>query len=96
MIGRRARAQWPLLACLLTVLTLGSTLLGTSALLMTRTSERAIEVAAARIDPDDVRDLLGARLTALRAQREEAQAELDRGAAACVDGGGRLAVSPAA
>lgn len=55
MIGRRARAQWPLLGCLLVVLTLGSTLLGTSALLMTRTSERAIEVAAARADPDGVR-----------------------------------------
>jgi hypothetical protein len=51
---RRTRAQWPLLLSLLSVLTLGTTLLGTCALLVTRTSERAVEVAAARAAPDDV------------------------------------------
>ncbi|MFG1922898.1 FtsX-like permease family protein [Cryptosporangium sp. NPDC048952] len=55
LLPRRARAQWALLACLLSVLTLGATLLGTCALLVTRTSERAVEVAASRTDPVDVR-----------------------------------------
>ncbi|GAA0234803.1 permease [Cryptosporangium japonicum] len=54
LLARRARAQWALLVCLLTVLTLGGTLLGTSALLVTRTSERAVEVAASRADRADV------------------------------------------
>ncbi|MFI5953247.1 FtsX-like permease family protein [Cryptosporangium sp. NPDC051539] len=48
LVVRRARAQWPLLGCLLAVLTLGATLLGTCALLVTRTSDRAVEVAASR------------------------------------------------
>ncbi|GIF20368.1 hypothetical protein BJ973_001727 [Actinoplanes tereljensis] len=55
LLTRRARAQWPLLLSLLAVLALGATLLGTCALLVTRTSERAVEVAASRADPDDVR-----------------------------------------
>ncbi|GAA0579953.1 hypothetical protein GCM10010172_76150 [Paractinoplanes ferrugineus] len=54
LLLRRARAQWPLLLCLLAVLTLGSTLLGVSALLVTRTSDRAVEVAASRAAPDEV------------------------------------------
>ena len=54
LLARRARAQWPLLASLLAVLTIGATLLGTCALLVTRTSERAVEVAATRATPDDV------------------------------------------
>ncbi|WP_433303251.1 FtsX-like permease family protein [Actinoplanes sp. CA-030573] len=54
LLTRRARAQWPLLLALLAVLTLGATLLGTCALLVTRTSERAVEVAASRAEPDDV------------------------------------------
>ncbi|GIM89157.1 FtsX-like permease family protein [Paractinoplanes toevensis] len=54
LLTRRARAQWPLLLSLLAVLTLGATLLGTCALLVTHTSERAVEVAASRADPDDV------------------------------------------
>ncbi|MEV4352528.1 permease [Actinoplanes sp. NPDC049596] len=54
LLLRRARAQWPLLACLLAVLTLGATLLGVSALLVTRTSERAVEVAASRATADDI------------------------------------------
>ncbi|WP_030437365.1 FtsX-like permease family protein [Actinoplanes subtropicus] len=54
LLARRARAQWPLLASLLAVLTIGATLLGTCALLVTRTSERAVEVAAARATADDV------------------------------------------
>lgn len=57
MIGllfRRARAQWPLLLSLLAVLTIGATLLGTCTLLVTRTSQRAVEVAASRADADDV------------------------------------------
>ncbi|MFF5290260.1 FtsX-like permease family protein [Paractinoplanes globisporus] len=54
LLARRARAQWPLLASLLAVLAIGATLLGTCALLVTRTSERAVEVAASRADPADV------------------------------------------
>ena len=54
LVARRARAHWPLLASLLTILVVGATLLGTSTLLVTRTSERAVEVSAARADPDDV------------------------------------------
>jgi hypothetical protein len=54
LLARRARAQWPLLAALLAVLTVGATLLGACALLVTRTSERAVEVAATRADADDV------------------------------------------
>ncbi|EXG82942.1 FtsX-like permease family protein [Cryptosporangium arvum] len=55
LLTRRARAQWALLLSLLTVLTLGATLLGTCTLLTTRTSERAVEVAASRADPAEVR-----------------------------------------
>ena len=51
LLTRRARAQWPLLVCLLVVLTLGATLLGTCALLVTRTSDRTVEVAASHITP---------------------------------------------
>jgi hypothetical protein len=54
LLLRRARAQWPLLLALLAVLTLGATLLGTCALLVTRTSERAVEVAASRAAADEV------------------------------------------
>ncbi|RKR92901.1 hypothetical protein BDK92_7387 [Micromonospora pisi] len=48
LVSRRARAQWPLLAALLGVVTVGATLLGTCTLLSTRTAERALEVAMAR------------------------------------------------
>ncbi|WP_127505958.1 FtsX-like permease family protein [Actinoplanes solisilvae] len=54
LVVRRARAQWPLLASMLTILVIGATLLGTCTLLITRTSERAVEVSAARADPDTV------------------------------------------
>lgn len=54
LLVRRARTQWPLLLALLAVLTLGTALLGTCALLVTRTSERAVEVAATRATADDV------------------------------------------
>ncbi|MBL7257597.1 FtsX-like permease family protein [Paractinoplanes lichenicola] len=54
LVTRRARAQWPLLLSLLATLVVGTTLLGTSTLLITRTSERSVEVAASRADPDDV------------------------------------------
>lgn len=54
LLLRRAGAQWPLLAALLGVVTVGATLLGTCALLTTRTAERAYEVAAARAAPDSV------------------------------------------
>ncbi|BAL87528.1 putative permease [Actinoplanes missouriensis 431] len=46
LLTRRARAQWQLLATLVAVVTLGATLLGTCALLVTRTADRALEVAA--------------------------------------------------
>jgi hypothetical protein len=55
LVGRRARHQWPLLAALLAVVTIGATLLGTCALLVTRTGERALEVVAARADPEKTR-----------------------------------------
>ncbi|MEV1315181.1 permease [Micromonospora arborensis] len=51
LVSRRARAQWPLLATLLGVVTIGATLLGTCTLLITRTAERALEVAMARAAP---------------------------------------------
>ncbi|MET8527960.1 FtsX-like permease family protein [Micromonospora sp. NPDC005172] len=51
LVSRRARAQWPLLAALLGVVTIGATLLGTCTLLITRTAERALEVAMARAAP---------------------------------------------
>src|SRR4051794_31689196 len=51
LVSRRARAQWPLLAALLGVVTIGATLLGTCTLLVTRTAERALEVAMARASP---------------------------------------------
>ncbi|WP_410820968.1 FtsX-like permease family protein [Micromonospora sp. 050-3] len=51
LVSRRARAQWPLLAALLGVVTIGATLLGTCTLLVTRTAERALEVAMARAAP---------------------------------------------
>ncbi|MEU8664378.1 permease, partial [Actinoplanes philippinensis] len=53
LILRRARAQWPLLAAVLAVVTIGATLLGVCALLVTRTSDRALEVAASRAVPKD-------------------------------------------
>ncbi|MFI5960270.1 FtsX-like permease family protein, partial [Cryptosporangium sp. NPDC051539] len=42
------------LTTLLTVLTLGATLLGTSTQLMTQTSQRAVEIAASRLPPEQV------------------------------------------
>ncbi|MDY7083799.1 MAG: ABC transporter permease [Actinomycetota bacterium] len=54
LVARRARAQWPLLTALLATLVIGITLLGTSTLLITRTSERSVEVTASRAEPDDV------------------------------------------
>jgi hypothetical protein len=54
LLFQRARAQWPLLVSLLAVLTIGATLLGACTLLVTRTSQRAVEVAAARADADAV------------------------------------------
>ncbi|MGW4637206.1 permease [Sphaerisporangium sp. NPDC004334] len=54
MLLPRARAQWPLLAALLAVVMIGPTVLGTCALLVTRTAEQALEVAASRAAPGDV------------------------------------------
>ncbi|MEU1589104.1 permease [Micromonospora sp. NPDC005710] len=51
LVSRRARAQWPLLAALLVVVTIGATVLGTCTLLVTRTAERALEVTMARAAP---------------------------------------------
>ncbi|MBQ1015619.1 permease, partial [Micromonospora sp. M51] len=51
LVSRRARAQWPLLAALLGVVTIGATLLGTCTLLVTRTAERALEIAMADAAP---------------------------------------------
>ncbi|MEU4335525.1 FtsX-like permease family protein [Micromonospora lupini] len=51
LVSRRARSQWPLLAALLGIVTIGATLLGTCTLLSTRTAERALEVAMARAAP---------------------------------------------
>ncbi|MFI5916028.1 permease [Dactylosporangium sp. NPDC051541] len=52
--GIRARAQWRLLTALLGVVAGGATLLGVSALLLTDTGRRALEVAAGRAEPVDV------------------------------------------
>ncbi|MGC4870002.1 FtsX-like permease family protein [Micromonospora sp. DT53] len=51
LLSRRTRAQWPLLAALLGVVTIGATLLGTCTLLITRTAERALAVAMAHAAP---------------------------------------------
>ncbi|GAA1268499.1 hypothetical protein GCM10009677_21250 [Sphaerisporangium rubeum] len=53
VLGLRARAQWPLLAALLAVVMVGPTLLGTCALLVTSTAERALETAASRASAAD-------------------------------------------
>ncbi|BCY11189.1 FtsX-like permease family protein [Actinoplanes sp. L3-i22] len=52
LLLRRARAQWPVLAALLAVVTLGATLLGVCALLVTRSAPVALAVAARQADPD--------------------------------------------
>ncbi|WP_431919678.1 FtsX-like permease family protein [Nonomuraea jabiensis] len=54
LVARRARAQWPLLAALLAVAVVGPTLLGTCALLLTRTAEQALETAASRATSDQI------------------------------------------
>ena len=54
LLARRAGAQWRLLAAVLAVVTIGTTLLGTCALLVTRTPQRAVEAALSRAGPDDV------------------------------------------
>ncbi|BCJ47077.1 hypothetical protein GCM10010168_34030 [Actinoplanes ianthinogenes] len=54
LLRRRASAQWPVLAALLAVVTLGATLLGVCALLVTRSASLALGVAAAGADPADV------------------------------------------
>ncbi|MFC4533813.1 FtsX-like permease family protein [Sphaerisporangium dianthi] len=54
LLARRARAQWPLLAALLTVVMVGPTLLGACALLITRTAEQALEAAASQAAPGEV------------------------------------------
>ncbi|MFC5833657.1 FtsX-like permease family protein [Nonomuraea insulae] len=54
LVAHRAGAQWPLLAALLVVAMVGPTLLGTCALLLTRTAEQALETAASRATPDQV------------------------------------------
>ncbi|SDT02540.1 ABC transporter permease [Actinoplanes derwentensis] len=54
MLIRRARAQWPLLAALLLVVTIGSTLLGVCVLLVTSSADRAREVAASRATGTEV------------------------------------------
>ena len=51
LLRRRARAQWPVLAALLAVVTLGATLLGVCVLLVTRSADAALGVAANRTDP---------------------------------------------
>jgi hypothetical protein len=53
LLLRRSRAQWRLLGTLLAVVTVGVTLLGTCALLVTRTADRALEVAASRVAAAD-------------------------------------------
>ncbi|MEV6302471.1 FtsX-like permease family protein [Actinoplanes sp. NPDC051861] len=54
LLGGRTRAQWQLLVSLLAVVTVGATLLGVCALLVTRTGDRALEEAASRAVPEDV------------------------------------------
>ncbi|GAA2512983.1 FtsX-like permease family protein [Winogradskya humida] len=52
LVRRRARAQWPVLAALLAVVTLGATLLGVCALLVARSADVALGVAANRTAPE--------------------------------------------
>ncbi|MEV4706074.1 FtsX-like permease family protein [Actinoplanes sp. NPDC049316] len=52
LVRRRARSQWPVLAALLAVVTLGATLLGVCALLVTHSADLALGVAADRTDAE--------------------------------------------
>ena len=54
LLARRVVAQWQLLAAVLAVVTIGTTLLGICALLVTRTPQRAVEAALSRAGPHDV------------------------------------------
>ncbi|RZS91706.1 hypothetical protein EV189_0953 [Motilibacter rhizosphaerae] len=53
LLAPRARVQLPLLAAVLAVVTMGATLLGVSALLLTSTQERALDVAFVRAPAHD-------------------------------------------
>ncbi|BBH67623.1 hypothetical protein ACTI_43080 [Actinoplanes sp. OR16] len=53
LLTGRALDQWRLLGTLLAVVAVGATLLGTCALLVTRTADRALEVAASRATAAD-------------------------------------------
>ncbi|BCJ49939.1 hypothetical protein Asp14428_14140 [Actinoplanes sp. NBRC 14428] len=55
VLVRRVRSQWALLGTLLMLVTVGATLAGTCALLVTRTGGQALEVVASRADPADVK-----------------------------------------
>jgi hypothetical protein len=54
LLARRAGVQLPLLAAVLAVVVIGATLLGVCALLLTASSERALDEGVARATPDDV------------------------------------------
>ena len=54
LLAHRATAQLPLLAAVVAVVTIGATLLGVCALLLTTSQERALESGMARAAPDDV------------------------------------------
>ncbi|MBT0769586.1 ABC transporter permease [Kineosporia sp. J2-2] len=53
LLVRRARASWPLLAAVVAVVTVGATLLGVSARLLTVSADRALTVGLSRADPQD-------------------------------------------
>lgn len=54
LLALRARAQWGLLCALLAVVTIGATVLGVCALLVTRSADRALEMAASRASAAEV------------------------------------------
>src|SRR5688500_3438605 len=54
MLTRRARTQRSLLAALLAVAMAGATLMGTCALLLTRTAERAVQIAISQAASEDL------------------------------------------
>ena len=54
LLRHRAKVQFPLLAAIVAVVTIGATLLGVCALLLTVSQDRALEVGMARAKPADV------------------------------------------
>ena len=54
LLARRAAVQLPLLSAVVAMVTVGATLLGVCALLLTVSQDRALDVGLHRVEPDDV------------------------------------------